>query len=86
MSRCCGDSAHEHQSHGGAHPGGGIVLQIEGMTCSHCQMRVEKALKSVPGVESAHVDLAKKQAVVTGIADRSALVTAVEEAGYSVAA
>lgn len=86
MSGCCGDSDHGHKSHGGPHPGGGTILKIEGMTCSHCQMRVENALKSVPEVDSAHVDLDKKEAVVTGAADRSTLIKAVEEAGYSVIA
>ena len=62
------------------------VLKIEGMTCMHCKMSVEKALKSVPGVENAQVDLGKKEAVVTGAADRSALAKAVEEAGYQVVA
>ena len=26
------------------------ILKIEGMTCMHCKMSVEKALKGVPGV------------------------------------
>ncbi len=34
------------------------TLEIEGMTCASCVGRVEKALKSVEGVESAHVNLA----------------------------
>ncbi|WP_134212455.1 CopZ family metallochaperone [Pelotomaculum propionicicum] len=57
------------------------VLKIEGMTCMHCKMAVERALKNVPGVISAQVDLAKKEAVVAGSAERAAMVKAVDEAG-----
>lgn len=61
-----------------------MVLKVEGMTCMHCKMHVEKALKGVPGVENAQVDLAKKEAVVTGSADKVLMAKAVEEAGYKV--
>ncbi|MDD4601370.1 Copper chaperone CopZ [bioreactor metagenome] len=61
-----------------------IVLRIEGMTCNHCKMAVEKALKAVPGVTGAIVDLEKKQAIIAGSAKRDELVKAVEEADYTV--
>ena len=62
------------------------TLPIEGMTCASCVARVEKALKKVPGVVSAEVNLATEKAQVTvrgdaGSAD--ALVAAVEKAGYA---
>ncbi|MFZ3101032.1 MAG: cation transporter [Desulfitobacteriaceae bacterium] len=60
------------------------ILKVEGMTCNHCKMRVEKALQGLNNVESVKVDLVGKEAVVTGAAERSSLVKAVEEAGYSV--
>ncbi|MHB8077125.1 CopZ family metallochaperone [Desulfosporosinus fructosivorans] len=62
----------------------GIVLKIEGMTCGHCKSSVEKALLKVPGVTQAEVDLAQKQEVVIGTADRSSLTKAIDEAGYRV--
>jgi copper chaperone CopZ len=58
------------------------TLQVEGMMCAHCRMHVEQALKKVPGVESAEVSLEDKSAVVTGSADRAALIAAVQAAGY----
>ena len=58
------------------------TLKVTGMTCNHCVMSVTKALKSVPGVESADVSLAKAQAVVQGDADRQAMIAAVKEEGY----
>ncbi|MES2915057.1 MAG: heavy metal translocating P-type ATPase [Pseudomonadota bacterium] len=59
-----------------------VDLEIEGMTCASCVARVEKALKSVPGVTSAAVNLATERATVTGSADLAALTRAVEDAGY----
>ncbi|ULH17252.1 cation transporter (plasmid) [Deinococcus sp. KNUC1210] len=58
-------------------------LEISGMTCGHCVTAVTKALKSVPGVQDAQVDLKSGTAVVQGQADPGALVSAVVEEGYS---
>lgn len=60
-----------------------ITLKVEGMTCNHCKMHVEKALNGVNGVENAQVDLAKGEAVVSGNANREDLVKAVIDAGYN---
>ena len=57
-------------------------LVVEGMTCASCVARVERALASVPGVTRAVVNLATERATVTGLADPSALIRAVEAAGY----
>ena len=40
------------------------VLDLEGMTCASCAMRIEKGLKKVPGVIDAHVNLATEKASV----------------------
>ncbi|AZO81541.1 copper-translocating P-type ATPase [Bosea sp. Tri-39] len=61
-----------------------ITLAISGMTCASCVGRVEKALRAVPGVLNAEVNLATERATVR-IADGSitpALVAAVSVAGY----
>ncbi|MHC1717755.1 MAG: heavy-metal-associated domain-containing protein [Acidaminococcaceae bacterium] len=60
------------------------IIKIEGMSCGHCKAAVEKALKAVPGVETAVVDLENKQAVVTGNAAMEAMREAIEDAGYEV--
>jgi Cu+-exporting ATPase len=39
-----------------------VDLSIQGMTCASCVLRVEKALKAVPGVSSATVNLATERA------------------------
>ncbi len=63
-----------------------FVFPVDGMTCASCSLRVEKALKNVPGVRSAVVDLAAMAARVDAAEDTSAsrLAEAVESAGYSV--
>lgn len=40
------------------------VIYIEGMSCSHCQKRVEEALKKQRGVKEVKVDLRDKKAEV----------------------
>jgi Cu+-exporting ATPase len=64
-------------------------LDISGMTCAACAMRVEKALAKVPGVSSASVNLATEKATVTltradtdAATGMEALITAVTKAGY----
>lgn len=60
-------------------------LAVEGMTCASCVGRVEKALKHVPGVLDASVNLATERASVRfiGGADMiGRLVAAVEQTGY----
>lgn len=62
------------------------TLKVEGMTCGHCKAAVEKALKSVEGVENAVVDLESKSANVTLTKEVNddVLKKAVEDAGYEV--
>ncbi|HVB02128.1 MAG TPA: heavy metal-associated domain-containing protein [Chitinophagaceae bacterium] len=42
-----------------------LTYDIGGMGCSHCVIKVEKALKAVPKVSSAEVSLQDNLAVVT---------------------
>jgi len=60
-----------------------IELSVSGMTCGHCETAVAKALKSVPGVTKATVDLAGGKAVVDGNdIDPEKLIEAVVDEGY----
>jgi Cu+-exporting ATPase len=63
-------------------------LGISGMTCAACATRIEKVLRRLPGVDSAAVNLASEEAVVTGSSalTRAAIQSAVEKAGYGVRA
>lgn len=67
--------------------GESMILKIDGMSCKHCQARVEKALSEVPGVDSVTVSLENGTAEVKGAdLNPSALAKAVTAAGYSVSA
>ncbi len=60
-------------------------IGIGGMTCASCVMRVEKALKKVPGVDTVSVNLATESAHVTvigGSTGEGALRRAIRDAGY----
>ncbi|HHW73383.1 MAG TPA: heavy-metal-associated domain-containing protein [Firmicutes bacterium] len=61
------------------------VVEIKGMSCEHCQNRVEKALNALPGIR-AEVNHKKGQAVlsVDGEWNEEAVIQAVSNAGYEV--
>jgi len=63
------------------------TLPVAGMTCASCVGRVERALRNVPGVVAASVNLAAQTASVEylpGVASVDHLRAAVEGAGYTV--
>ena len=57
-------------------------FDISGMTCASCVARVEKAMRAVPGVLDASVNLATERASVRGTAAPEAVAAAVRAAGY----
>ncbi|OIQ59020.1 copper chaperone CopZ [Moorella thermoacetica] len=64
-----------------------VTLQVEGMSCNHCKMSVEKALKNLDGVTAATVDLGASTAHVTYDSSRvdiEAMKKAISDAGYEV--
>ena len=66
-----------------------IKLDVKGMTCQGCVASVTRVLKAVPGVADATVTLQPGAATVTfddARTSRSALATAIVDAGYDVAA
>jgi Cu+-exporting ATPase len=63
-----------------------IELSIDGMNCASCVSRIEKALKAVPGVTQATVNLASEKAsveILSGAVQIADLEAAVAQAGYS---
>lgn len=64
-----------------------VNLKISGMHCASCARTIEKALKGVEGVKSAHVNLVTEKATVEyspELASISELKIAVQKAGYRV--
>jgi len=55
---------------------------VSGMTCASCVRHVEKALKGMPGVAAATVNLATATVAVEGTATFEQMALQVEEAGY----
>ncbi|MBO4987377.1 MAG: heavy metal translocating P-type ATPase [Lachnospiraceae bacterium] len=55
---------------------------VTGMSCAACSARVEKAVKNVDGVISCSVSLLTNSMGVEGTADESAIIKAVQDAGY----
>jgi P-type Cu+ transporter len=62
-----------------------LTIGVGGMTCASCVSRVERALKKVPGVDNANVNLATEKATVSydcELAPIDSLLGAIEAAGY----
>ncbi len=58
------------------------TYRVTGMSCAACSARVERAVGKVPGVVSCAVSLLTKSMQVEGEAESSAVIAAVEAAGY----
>jgi copper chaperone CopZ len=62
-----------------------LKLRVTGMTCAHCQAKVEQALRGTAGVFSAVVDLPDGEAEVDFDDDAATVeqvIRAVQQAGY----
>ncbi|MEP5758766.1 MAG: heavy metal translocating P-type ATPase [Litoreibacter sp.] len=60
-----------------------ITLRVTGMTCASCSGRAERALRAIPGVIEANVNLATETArAVLGTATPNDLIQALAHAGY----
>ncbi len=62
------------------------IIKVEGMTCNHCKMNVEKAALNLKSVKEAVVDLDKKELSITfleGVNTIEEVKAAVIEAGYA---
>ena len=67
-------------------PDKSVELAIEGMTCASCVGRVERALKALPGVSAANVNLATERATVRfarGVVEVADLTAAIGASGYA---
>ena len=64
-----------------------MVIKVEGMTCNHCKMAVEGAVKKLGGVLDAKVSLENKSVTVTlneGEVTFEQMKEAIEDQGYDV--
>jgi len=64
-----------------------LTYIASGMSCGHCEAAVTAEVTRVPGVASVEVDLDSKLVRVSGTGvDGSAVVAAIDEAGYDAVA
>jgi len=71
---------------GGKPKGDELKIKVEGMTCGHCVMHVQKALEGLKGVKKASVSLPNKEAVViydAAVVKKEDMLKAIEGAGYT---
>lgn len=62
-----------------------LALKVEGMYCGACEVKVQSALKKIPGVKKAKVSLKEEEAIVTykkGKVAIAQLIEAVKQVGY----
>jgi copper chaperone CopZ len=62
-----------------------IQVKVSGMSCQHCVAAVDKAVRAVPGVTDATVDLQAGTVQMTGAFDRQQVIEAIKAAGYEAA-
>ena len=60
-------------------------ILVEGMSCSACAARIEKALKEIPGVFEAHVNFATARSTVSHRPEttKNLLVKTISDLGYT---
>jgi copper chaperone CopZ len=64
-----------------------VTYSVPDVSCEHCRSAITGEVSSVVGVESVEVDLDAKTVTVSGEPlDEQAIVAAIDEAGYEVAA
>ncbi len=63
-----------------------LVLNVNGMSCNHCKMTVEKLCKAAANVTDATVSLADKNVTITydGAIDKESIVRSINEEGFEV--
>lgn len=61
-----------------------LQIQVDGMTCQHCQRAVENAVQSVEGVQTVDVNLETGLVKIVGTPDLKKIELAVEEEGYQI--
>ena len=61
------------------------TLQVQGMTCGHCERSVTRAVQQVDPAAQVRIDRAQNQVVVQSEAPREQLARAIAEEGYAVA-
>ena len=64
-----------------------LTYRVPDVSCAHCRTAITSEVSTVAGVQSVEVDLETKTVTVSGeLLDEQAIIAAIDEAGYEVAA
>ena len=80
---CCNENVESLGNEDGSTSSHARIYIIGGMNCNHCRASAEKALRNVPGVHSASVDLATGKAIIEGDASDADIRHAITSLGFS---
>ncbi len=58
-------------------------IKVPDMTCRHCKMKIDNALRSVPEIQSVFIDLNTKEVEVESVLDRQLVIKRIKEEGYN---
>ena len=61
------------------------IISIPGMQSTHCQVRVNNAVKTIEGAKVENVEAGKLTVSCTSENVKNEIITAIEKAGYAVA-
>ena len=59
-----------------------MKIKIDGMSCNHCKMAIEKTLSKISSVKTYEVDLEKGEANITGNPDLNLVIRKINKLGY----
>ena len=59
-----------------------IKIKIDGMSCQHCKMSVDRALSQIDGITTYRVDLEKGEAEIVGNFEIKKAIDAINRLGY----
>ncbi|UCF63558.1 MAG: heavy-metal-associated domain-containing protein [bacterium] len=60
-----------------------VTIKVPDMTCDHCKMTIDKALKGVAGVTEVQVLLTEHWVKVSGKSEVNRVIQAIQSAGYT---
>jgi len=60
-----------------------VTIKIPDMTCDHCKITIEKALRDVSGVAQVQVTLREHRVKVSGDTEVNQIISAIQSAGYT---
>ncbi|MDR2156203.1 MAG: cation transporter [Clostridiales Family XIII bacterium] len=66
-----------------------ITLRVEGMSCEHCEIAIQDAIRKLPGIKKAKASKRKKEVSVkydATLTSGDAIIHAIADTGYQVIA